>query len=512
MILTQMHSYKELETENASLKDELCSSREKIQKLQEELDWFKKQIFGKKSEKIVEQNPLQLLLPGFEEYCAANPIKKEEKKQTVEAHSRKIPKRHGDNKLNFPDDLPKEQIVLDVPEEEKVCSKTGKPLVKIGEEITHKLALKPGCYYIKEFIRPKYALPNQEGILVESMPDSFIPKCQVDESVLADVLTKKFADHLPLYRISDILARDDVKITRQLLSQWVLKCGQNFKPLYDEMVKLILESGNVFMDETPISMQLKGNGKVHQAYMWVMSGGKAQDPPYRVYHFKLNRQHENAVNLLKNYTGVLHSDKYGAYVTLAQEKRIIWCPCWGHIRRKFVEAEFGDPKFRELVLRKIRHLFMLERVAWARSPEERLKIRQEKSVPIIDDLITLIKNRMVNGKMLPKSKFKTALGYFYSLIPYLKNYTNHPFARLDNNVAERAIRPLAIGRKNWLFMGSQDGGEAAAVIISLVQTCRALGIDPRVYLEDVMRRIMGHPFNKIRELLPDQWVSKNIKI
>jgi transposase len=275
------------------------------------------------------------------------------------------------------------------------------------------------------------------------------------------------------------------------------------------MFKLILESGNIFIDESPVDMLLKGNGKVHQAFMWVISGGKAQDPPYRAYHFKLNRQHKNAVDLLQNYSGVLHSDKYGAYVVLAQKKKIIWCPCWSHIRRKFVEAEFGDSKFREIVLRKIRHLFMLDKVAWSRSAEERLKIRQEKSAPIIDELIAMVENRLIKGGILPKSKFKTALGYFCSLIPYLKNYTKYPFARLDNNVAERAIRPLAIGRKNWLFMGSQEGGDAAAVILSLVQTCRGLGINPRDYLEDVMKKMMGHPFNKLQELLPDQWAKKN---
>jgi hypothetical protein len=157
------------------------------------------------------------------------------------------------------------------------------------------------------------------------------------------------------------------------------------------------------------------------------------------------------------------------------------------------------------VLRKIRYLYMLERVAWNRSEEERLRIRQEKEGPIIDELIQGIKKRLVDGKILPKSKFRDALAYFLGLAPHLKNYLKHPYARLDNNVAERAIRPLAIGRKNWLFVGNEEGGEASAVILSLVQTCRGLSINPRDYLEDVMRRLMSHPVNKLHELLPDQW-------
>ena len=201
----------------------------------------------------------------------------------------------------------------------------------------------------------------------------------------------------------------------------------------------------------------------------------------------------------------MHSDKYGAYVKLAERKDIIWCPCWAHIRRKFFEAESGDILFREWVLGEIQNLFKLEETAWLLSEEERLKIRKEKEEPIIDELINKIKDKLINGKVLPKSKFREALGYFCSLIPYLKNYLKHPFARLDNNVAERSIRPIALGRKNWLFFGSPEGGEAGAVILSLVQTCKSLGIDPRKYLEDVLRRIMSHNSQKLYELLPDQW-------
>lgn len=148
---------------------------------------------------------------------------------------------------------------------------------------------------------------------------------------------------------------------------------------------------------------------------------------------------------------------------------------------------------------------MLERVAWARSPEERLRIRQEKEAPIIDALIEKIKAKLTDANILPKSKLREAIGYFCGFIPYLKNYTQDAFARLDNNVAERAVRPLAIGRKNWLFFGSPDGGKAGAVLFSLVQTCRGLGINPREYLEDVMCRIMSHNSQKLHELLPDQW-------
>jgi transposase len=474
------------------------------QNLKEQLEWFKRQIFGKRSERVVSNlNHEQLEFDGFENIGASTEIQK----KTVASHTRSKPNRNGQDKIALPSDLPVKTIILDIPEEEKVCKETGKPLVQIGVEITHKLAHEPGSYYVKEIIRPKYVNPQKEetGVLTAELPDTLLPKCRADESLLAEIITQKFADHLPLYRIAESMEREGIKISRKLLSQWVIKCGMALKPLYDEMLSQILTSKNIFIDESPV--KLWEPEKCKQAYMWVVVGGSEADPLYRVYQFKKDRCHDNVLDILKDYRGGLHSDKYGAYQRLAERKIITWYPCWSHIRRKFFDAEAGDSSFRQWVLRKIRYLFMLERVAWARAPEERLRIRQEKEIPIIDELIDKIKSKFMDGKNLPKSKLKEAMGYFCSLIPYLKNYTQDPFAKLDNNVAERAIRPLAIGRKNWLFFGSPDGGEAGAILFSLVQTCRGLGINPREYLEDVMRRLMGHNNLKLHELLPDEWLK-----
>jgi len=478
----------------------------KIDFLNGQLAWFQKQLFGQRSEKIIESigSEEQLVLLGFDNL----PKKEVINSKIIPAHIRTKYKKDS-NKLSFPENLPIERIILDLKEEEKLCPETGKPLEKIGEDVHQKLAHRPGSYYIKEIIRPKYAAPKntENGVVAAALPDSLLHKCKADESLLADILVKKFADHLPLFRQSEILLREGICLSRQLLSKWVIRCGVALKPLYDEMSRLVLSSNNVFADEVPVDMLKPGKGKVQQAYMWVLVGGKESNPAYRVYNFRTDRCHKNAEKLLKGYHGVLHSDKYGAYEKLACQKQFIWCPCWVHIRRKFIEAESGDLKFRNEILRKIKYLFMFERVAWNRSEEERLKIRQEKEIPIIDEIIDLVKNMLIENKALPRSKFKEALGYFFSLIPYLKNYTQHAYARMDNNVAERAVRPLAIGRKNWLFLGNEEGGDAAAVILSLVQTCRSLKINPREYLEDVMCRIMSHNFQKLDELLPDKWVK-----
>jgi transposase len=493
MITTSDLSIEELTIENVSLKNEVLY-------LKEQLEWFKRQIFGKSSEKVVSTlHNEQLTLEGFE------PQENSPEQKLISSYTRNTSESKGKDKIVIPSDLPVETILIDIPEEQKKCSETGVSLVKIGEEVSHKLAHRPGSYYIKEIIRPKYAYPGQEekGIVTGELPDSIIPKCRADESFLAELLTKKFADHLPLYRISEILGREGLGISRKLLSQWVIRSGEALTPLYEKMLTKVLESKNIHIDETPVKVQESPQCKT--AYMWVVAGGEV---PYRVYKFCESRAHEHAMELLKEYVGIFHSDKYGAYEKLARKENLIWCPCFAHIRRKFFESGSNE-KLRDWVVRKIRYLFMLEKVAWCRSPEERQRIRNEKEIPIIDELIEKIKKTLVEGKILPKSKLREALGYFCSLIPYLKNYTKHPFARIDNNIAERAVRPLAIGRKNWLFFGSEEGGKAGAVILSLVQTCRGLGINPREYVEDVMRKLMGYNSQKLDELVPDQWVLRH---
>ena len=479
--------------------------KKKIEITEKQLRYLKRQLFGKKSERDVSHvNAEQLEFEGFDQLDTTSQTSQT---KTIPAHKRKVPHRNGQESIVLPKDLPVETTIIDIPEDQKVCQETGVPLVKIGEETTYKLSFKPGSFYLKEIIRPKYAYPKQEekGIIVAELPETLLNRCQADDSFLAFILAEKFVNHMPLYRISESLQRYGITISRKLLSQWVIRCGMALKPLYQEMKKHILQSLNIFIDETPVKLQ--DIGKCKTAFIWVIVGGEGADPPYRIYDFKEDRCHHHVLDILQGYRGTLHSDKFGAYEKLAEQKVIHWCPCWGHIRRKFFDAEAGDTIFRDWVLRKIRYLFMLERVAWARSPEERLKIRQEKEVPIIEELIATVKNRLYDGKILPKSKLREAIGYFCGLIPYLKNYTTTPWARLDNNPAERAVRPLAIGRKNWLFFGSRDGGEAGAIILSLVQTCRGLKINPQQYLEDVFRKINSHSAQKLHELLPDQWLK-----
>jgi transposase len=275
-------------------KNQAQKNAEKIFCLEEQLAWFKRQLFGKKSEKTVSDlNNDQLFLAGFDGVPAAE----QETEKNIPAHTRRKPNRNGQDKIKLPPDFPVVTIILDLPEDQKVCRETGVPLVKIGEEVTHRLAHTPGSYFIKEIIRPKYAHPGQEekGVQTAELPESLLPKCRADNSFLADILVKKFADHLPLYRISEILSREGIEISRKLLSQWVVRAGVALTPLYDEMLRQILTNGNIFVDETPVSVLDKN--KVRTGYMWVIVGGHDSDPAYRIYGFS-DRCYENLFKMI----------------------------------------------------------------------------------------------------------------------------------------------------------------------------------------------------------------------
>src|SRR5689334_12419562 len=256
-----------------SLEKEIVQLRDENMHLKEQLAWFTKQIFGKKSERIADANQEQLQLNGFE-----NINQPRVETQTIPVHERKKRTTTGADTIKLPDDLPIETTVIDIPEEETICKETGVPLQKIGEEVSYKLAHRPGSYFLKKIIRPKYAHPKQEekGVITALMPDSLLPKCRADESLLADIITRKFADHLPLYRIAEAFARDGIVISRRLLSQWVIAVGMALKPLYRTMKEKILQGDRLHIDESPVD--IFDSPKVSQGYMWVLVGGIGSDP------------------------------------------------------------------------------------------------------------------------------------------------------------------------------------------------------------------------------------------
>ena len=485
-----------LNLENEALKAELKILTEQIHRL-------KRKLFGRSSEKFVPDSADILYLPGLAPQTTSDtPVQEIE----VPGYKKRKAKSTPINTITCPDDLPVETQVIDLPEDKKIDPATGQALVCIGEDISKKLGYKTGSYFIKEIIRKKYAVSSHPelGVQTADLPDTIIPRCAVDESFLADIIVKKFCDHLPLYRQAEIRTRDEIYVSRQTLCSYVTRLAATLKPLYHCLIESVKASGNIFIDETPVEVLAPGKGKTDQGYMMCLVGGKSLDPSLKVYQFISSRKHEEVMSPLKDFKGVFHSDKYQAYEKLGKDPDKTWVPCFAHIRRKFKEAESGDPRLRQEVLLDIQALYAVEKEVKELSSEQRMQIRKEKASPIIDGLLEKTK-KALSGNILPRSELSKAIGYLLGLSPYLKNYIRGPFAGIDNNPAERALKLVVIGRKNWLFMGSEGGGEASAIFYSLAQTCRALKINPQEYFEDIFRRIQSHSFNKLQELLPQNW-------
>ena len=476
--------------------------------MKEQLEWCKRQIFGQKSERLIDLPNDVPEIPGFEMPEADEP---EPENIEVPKHTRKKRKSTGEFTIDYPDDLERVEQLVDVPEAERTLP-DGTLMKRIGEDRSEKLAFRPGEYYIKEFVQPKYVDPNhpKTGVIQEPMPPAIIEGGKLDISFLAHIIIEKFVFHMPLYRIAEKLLNRDIRITRQTLSQAVKACGQGILPLYRLMIQRTLAQGVIFTDDTPVKLQRPG--KCKEARIWTYIGGMPNAPPYHIYQFTIDRRHCHPTEFLNDFRGTLHADAYAAYEKLAKDQTndIAWAACWAHARRKFEQALTGaesDPAL--WVMQQMRYLFMYERIAWARSSEERRHIRQKHERPIVDKIFQRFTKEVKSGTLLPKSKLAEAIGYMQCRPDNFRLYLDDSNLRMDNNVSERGIRKLVIGRKNWNFIGSEAAGEAMAALLSLVQTCRAMNIKPQEYLEDIFGRILDHPAGRLEELLPDQW--KKIK-
>jgi transposase len=479
--------------------------------LKNQLEWCKRQIFGQKSERLIDLPGNVPELPDFEMPKPDEPVP-----ETVEVpkHSRKKKKGKGKYTVEIPDDLERVEVPVDVPEPERTLP-DGTLLTKIGEDRSEKLAFRPGEYYMKVFVRPKYADPNDSklGVVQESMPASIIERSKFDVSFIAHVIVEKFAFHMPLYRIVEKLQGRDIRLTRQTLSQLIRETGLAILPLFRLMVERTLAQGVIFTDDTPVKLQARG--KCREARIWAYIGGLPNAPPYHIYQFTTDRSYRHPTKFLDDFEGVLHADAFGAYEKLHEDESndIAWAACWAHARRYFEKALTGAKSDTALwVMQRMRYLFMYERVAWAgidteeeTAAQRRLRIRDERERPIVDAIFQRFVEEVKSTSLLPQSKLAKAIGYMQCREESFRLYLSNPDLRMDNNTAERALRKLTIGRKNWMFIGSEKAGEAMAALLSFTQTCRAMGINPQEYLEYIFSCILDYPPDRLEELLPDQW-------
>ena len=499
---------------------------QQIEKFKSQIAWLTKQLFGRKSEKI---DPNQswfdaLMINAVEGNPPAAPAPATEQK--VAEHTRKVTP-HGRGEL--PANLPREYTVVDVSEAEKTLP-DGTPRPLIGHEDAERVAYTPGRIFVKVTRRPKYGSPvgaEENGVVIAPVPEALIPKCLADESLLAHLVVSKFADHLPLNRMENILARSGIDLTRQTMCDWTVACGLATQPLVDAMIAEIFANGLAHNDDTPVDMQDYKSDKprgqrTRETRLWVTTVSP-REGPWTVFDFTTGRSADGPLRFFKDFKGRIVCDAYTVYDALADTyDEIVLYGCWAHARRYFLKAyESGHPAEGAEFLSLIRELYKIESEladtvlppgatikeranAIRKDNARRTKVREEKSMPVLEKIRKRI-DELKDGTP-PDCKLAKALKYTDGIWSRLIAYAKDGRLPIDNNPAEQMIRPIALGRNNWLFFGSERGGKAAANLMSLIATCKRAKVEPFAYLCDVFRRLPAAKTpEQVRALLPDVW-------
>jgi len=490
MILVSTFEYENLKKENED-------QQLKITYLEYQLAQLKRMIYGAKSERFVPANNPEQLSLAFEE-------NEEESQEEPEAETTQISyerKKRANKKgkavrAPIPAHLPRQTEVIEpenIPEGAK----------KIGEEVTEILEMNPGKLYVRQIVRPKYAMPEDEGVVIGSLPSLPIPKSNAGASLLAHILISKFTDHLPFYRIRQQFKRQGLDVAESTLCGWFSAVSRLLKPLYEVLLRQTLSDDYLQADETPIPVLTSQKpGSTHKGYHWVY-----HSPLQRLvlFDYRKSRSREGPVEILKEFTGALQTDGYGGYNGFEQQEGITLLACMAHARRKFDQAKDNDYERAAFVLKKMKLLYMTERKAREQnlSYSQRKELRQQESVAVLEELEQWLKSQL--SEVMPKSAIGKAIQYTLKLWPRLRRYTEDGRWEIDNNLIENAIRPVALGRKNYLFAGSHEGAQRAAMMYSFLGTCKINKVEPFAWLKDILERIPDHPVNRLDELLPPNW-------
>lgn len=494
----------ELEAQLASKDQTVHWQQQYISALEEErrLHWLRR--FGAQSEKLAvtqlgmfnESEDTLLLLEEQEENSAVP------EPTTAEPTPKKQPGRPA-----LPEHLPRTAVVYEVAEEERLCPHDGTLMTEIGEEISEQLRIIPAQIEVIQHRRKKYACSScQQHLITAPKPAQPIPKSIASAEVLATVATSKYADGVPLYRQVKQFERIGVTLSRSTLARWMVKSGELIQPLINRLQEHVLEQPVVHLDETPVQV-LKEPGKPaqSQSYMWVQAAG----PPEReviLFHYDPSRSQQVPQSLLLDYCGALMVDGYEGYNAVCINYNLPRLGCWAHARRKFVEAHQVVGKKKKSghaywMLNQIQQLYKLEKQLKAVSDEERHRQRQAQAVPILDKIHAWLEN--LHPQVPPKSALGKALHYLHHQWERLIRYVEDGSYPIDNNRVENAIRPFALGRKNWLFATSQAGAKASANLYSLIETAKRNGLEPYAYLVQVFSELpKAQTLKDIDTLLP----------
>jgi transposase len=468
-----------------------------ISELRRQVAWFQRQLFGAKSERrVLDSEGRQLFLGEMEEDLSA-PAPTE----TVAAYSRRKSRfdREDETPLRFDPSVPVE--VIRIPPSEPVSPETHE---KVSEKTTDRLAQRPGSYVVLRYVREVWKRKEDGKIVSAPAPAAVLEKSLADVSLLAGLVIDKFQFHLPLYRQHQRMAAAGVHLTRATLTNWVHRTAELLTPIYEAQLASILTGSVIAMDETPIRAGRDGPGKMHKGYFWPIYG----DQDEIAFPFSDSRSHAFVAEVLGQFGGTLLSDGYDAYHRHAERvEGLVHALCWSHTRRNFEEGLGSEPRLCGKALERIGQLYEEEKILRKRGdpPEKRLAFRGERAKPIVDAFFTWLKETVEQQVLLPTNPFLQAARYTQEREDGLRVFLEDPEVPIDTNHLEREIRPIALGRRNWLFCWTEIGARYVGVIQSLIATCRLQGISPYTYLVDVLQRIDAHPATRAHELTPRLW-------
>ena len=494
---TAVLSYEELLHENSLLKEQNISLKDQISYFKHQIDELKRLIFGRKSERFIAVSDNQLSLFDVSE-DKSNETEVEQEISYKRKSKRKVQTPHFRNPL--PSHLPRKEIII---EPEGIDTTN---LKKIGEEITEELEYKDPQLYVNRYVRNKYAKENGEGVIIADLPSRIIVKGIAGPGLLSHIIVSKFMDHLPLYRIGRQLKRLGVEIAESTLNDWVRATAEMLEPVYQVQRALILGQEYLMVDETTIRvLDSMKKGKTHTGYHWVY-----YDPVHRglFFEYQSGRHAVFPKETLSKFKGYLQTDGYAGYNEVGRRPDVIQLACFAHARRKFEHALKNDRKRSSWMLKRIRYLYMVERKAreLGLTAEERYRFRQRHSVRQLERIHNwLLENRM---QVLPKSAIGQAIDYTLSLWTRLRRYVEDGRLEIDNNLVENSIRPVAIGRKNYLFAGSHNGARWAAIFYTLLANAELNGLEPKSYLKELLEILPDYPINELENLLPANWKNR----
>jgi transposase len=462
--------------------------------LKHELEKLKRMIFGQKSERYIPEDNGQLSL-GLEGLDTAEKL--EVKTETLIYTRKKKDNAKGHARMPLPLHLPRVDHVIE-PETDLTGAK------KIGEEITEILEYIPGKLYVEKYIRNKYVLPEEEKIVIGNLPSLPIPRGNAGPGLLSHLIISKYVDHLPFFRQVQQFKRQDVILAESTINDWFSAVCRLLMPLYEKLKEQVLNNDYLMADETPIPVLTEDKpGATHKGYLWVY-----YSPLERMvlFDYRDSRSREGPKDLLQNYKGRLQTDGYEAYTIFGKQEGITLYSCMAHARRKFDEALSNDHERADYMLRQMHKLYDLERKAKDEnlSHDERKALRQEESSLVMKEMEKWLKEQLM--QTLPKSAIGKAIAYTLNLWPRLIRYIDDGSVEIDNNLIENAIRPVALGRKNYLFAGSHEGAQRAAIIYSMLGTCKQNNVEPFGWLKDVLTRISDHSIQHLDELLPQKFI------